>query len=100
MSQIKAKAAALAERRSREDDVVVEVAAVKAVEKPSETEAAAGWSVPSEASERFALYQRLCGQTDLPPQAQRWLGGIRKVMSIRRCPNGRCWLDFRRPFGV
>lgn len=73
MSQIKAKAAALAERRSREDDVVVEVAAVKAVEKPSETEAAAGWSVPSEASERFALYQCLCGQTDLPPQAQRWL---------------------------
>ena len=73
MGQIKAKAAALAERRSREDDVVVEVAAVKAVEKPSETEAAAGWSVPSEASERFALYQRLCGQTDLPPQAQRWL---------------------------
>lgn len=73
MSQIKAKAAALAERRSREDDVVVDVAAVKAVEKPSETEAAAGWSVPSEASERFALYQRLCGQTDLPPQAQRWL---------------------------
>lgn len=73
MSQIKAKAAALAERRSREDDVVVEVAAVKAVEKPSETEAAAGWSVPSEASERFALYQRLCGQMDLPPQAQRWL---------------------------
>ena len=73
MSQIKAKAAALAERRSREDDVVVEVAAVKAVEKPSETEVAAGWSVPSEASERFALYQRLCGQTDLPPQAQRWL---------------------------
>nr|DAN74841.1 MAG TPA: transposase [Caudoviricetes sp.] len=73
MSQIKAKAAALAERRNREDDVVVEVAAVKAVEKPSEMEAAAGWSVPSEASERFALYQRLCGQTDLPPQAQRWL---------------------------
>ena len=73
MSQIKAKAAALAERRSREDDVVVEVAAVKAVEKPVETEAAAGWSVPSEASERFALYQRLCGQADLPPQAQRWL---------------------------
>lgn len=73
MSQIKAKAAALAERRSREDDVVVEVAAVKAVEKPVETEAAAGWSVPSEASERFALYQRLCGQVDLPPQAQRWL---------------------------
>lgn len=73
MSQIKAKAAALAERRSREDDVVVEVAAVKAVEKPVETETAAGWSVPSEASERFALYQRLCGQADLPPQAQRWL---------------------------
>lgn len=73
MGQIKAKAAALAERRSREDDVVVEVAAVKAVEKPVETEAAAGWSVPSEASERFALYQRLCGQADLPPQAQRWL---------------------------
>ena len=73
MSQIKAKAAALAERRSREDDVVVEVAAVKAVETPVETEAAAGWSVPSEASERFALYQRLCGQADLPPQAQRWL---------------------------
>lgn len=73
MSQIKAKAAALAERRSREDDVVVEVAAVKAVKKPVETEAAAGWSVPSEASERFALYQRLCGQADLPPQAQRWL---------------------------
>lgn len=73
MGQIKAKAAALAARRNREDDVVVEVAAVKAVEKPSETEAAAGWSVPSEASERFALYQRLCGQADLPPQAQRWL---------------------------
>ena len=73
MGQIKGKAAALAERRSREDDVVVDVAAVKAVEKPSETETAAGWSVPSEASERFALYQRLCGQTDLPPQAQRWL---------------------------
>lgn len=73
MSQIKAKAAALAERRSREDDVVVEVAAVKAVEKPVETEAAAGWSVPSEATERFALYQRLSGQADLPPQAQRWL---------------------------
>ena len=73
MSQIKAKAAALAERRSREDDVVVEVAAVKAVEKPVETEAAAGWSVPSEATERFALYQRLCGQADLPPKAQRWL---------------------------
>lgn len=73
MGQIKAKAAALAARRNREDDVVVEVAAVKAVEMPSETEAAAGWSVPSEASERFALYQRLCGQADLPPQAQRWL---------------------------
>ena len=73
MSQIKAKAAALAERRSREDDLTVEAVAVKAVEMPSETEAAAGWSVPSEASERFALYQRLCGQTDLPPQAQRWL---------------------------
>lgn len=73
MGQIKAKAAALAARRNREDDVVVEVAAVKAVEIPSETEAAAGWSVPTEASERFALYQRLCGQTDLPPQAQRWL---------------------------
>lgn len=73
MSQIKAKAAVLAERRSREDDVVVEVAAVKAVEMPSEPETAAGWSVPSEASERFALYQRLCGQTELPPQAQRWL---------------------------
>ena len=73
MAEVKAKAALLAERRSRADDVVVEVAAVKAVEKPSETEAAAGWSVPSEASERFALYQRICGQTDLPPQAQRWL---------------------------
>ncbi len=73
MSQIKAKAAALAERRSREDDLTVEAVAVKAVEMPSETEAAAGWSVPSEASERFALYQRLCGQADLPPQAQRWL---------------------------
>lgn len=73
MGQIKAKAAELAARRSREDDVVVEVAAVKTVEMPSETEAAVGWSVPSEASERFALYQRLCGQTDLPPQAQRWL---------------------------
>lgn len=73
MGQIKAKAAALAARRSREDDLTVEAVAVKAVEMPSETEAAAGWSVPSEASERFALYQRLCGQTDLPPQAQRWL---------------------------
>ena len=73
MGQIKAKAAALAARRNREDDLTVEAVAVKAVEKPSETEAAAGWSVPSEASERFALYQRLCGQTDLPPQAQRWL---------------------------
>lgn len=73
MAEVKAKAALLAERRSRADDVVVEVAAVKAVEKPSETEAAAGWSVPSEASERFALYQRICGQMDLPPQAQRWL---------------------------
>lgn len=73
MGQIKAKAAALAARRNREDDVVVEVTAVKAVEKPVETETAAGWSVPSEASERFALYQRLCSQTDLPPQAQRWL---------------------------
>ena len=73
MGQIKAKAAALAARRNREDDLTVEAAAVKAVEMPSETEAAAGWSVPSEASERFALYQRLCGQTDLLPQAQRWL---------------------------
>jgi len=73
MGQIKAKAAALAARRNREDDLTVEAVAVKAVEMPSETEAAAGWSVPSEASERFALYQRLCGQTDLPPQAQRWL---------------------------
>lgn len=73
MGQIKAKAAALAARRNREDDLTVEAVAVKAVEIPSETEAAAGWSVPSEASERFALYQRLCGQTDLPPQAQRWL---------------------------
>ena len=73
MGQIKAKAAALAARRNREDDLTVESVAVKAVEMPSETEAAAGWSVPSEASERFALYQRLCGQTDLPPQAQRWL---------------------------
>lgn len=73
MGQIKAKAAALAARRSREDDLTVEAVAVKTVEMPSETEAAAGWSVPSEASERFALYQRLCGQTDLPPQAQRWL---------------------------
>ncbi len=73
MGQIKAKAAALAARRNREDDLTVEAVAVKAVEMPSETEAAAGWAVPSEASERFALYQRLCGQTDLPPQAQRWL---------------------------
>lgn len=73
MGQIKAKAAALAARRNREDDLTVEAVAVKAVEMPSETEAAAGWSVPSEASEQFALYQRLCGQTDLPPQAQRWL---------------------------
>lgn len=73
MGQIKAKAAALAARRNREDDLTVEAVAVKAVEMPSETEAAAGWSVPSEASERFALYQRLCGQTDLLPQAQRWL---------------------------
>lgn len=73
MGQIKAKAAALAARRNREDDLTVEAVAVKTVEMPSETEAAAGWSVPSEASERFALYQRLCGQTDLPQQAQRWL---------------------------
>ena len=73
MGQIKAKAAALAARRNREDDLTVEAVAVKAVEMPSETEAAAGWSVPSEASERFALYQRLCGQADLPLQAQRWL---------------------------
>ena len=73
MGQIKAKAAALAARRNRADDLMVEAVAVKTVEIPSETEAAAGWSVPSEASERFALYQRLCGQTDLPPQAQRWL---------------------------
>ncbi|OHR39543.1 hypothetical protein HMPREF2936_09425 [Neisseria sp. HMSC064F04] len=73
MGQIKAKAAALAARRNREDDLTVEAVAVKTVEMPSETEAAAGWSVPSEVSERFALYQRLCGQTDLPPQAQRWL---------------------------
>lgn len=73
MGQIKAKAAALAARRNRADDLTVEAVAVKTVEIPSETEAAAGWSVPSEASERFALYQRLCGQTDLPPQAQRWL---------------------------
>lgn len=73
MGQIKAKAAALAARRNREDDLTVEAVAVKTVEMPSETEAAAGWSVPSEAPERFALYQRLCGQTDLPPQAQRWL---------------------------
>ena len=73
MGQIKAKAAELAARRSREDDLTVEAVAVKTVKMPSETEAAAGWSVPSEASERFALYQRLCGQTDLPPQAQRWL---------------------------
>ena len=73
MGQIKAKAAELAARRSREDDLTAEAVAVKTVEMPSETEAAAGWSVPSEASERFALYQRLCGQTDLPPQAQRWL---------------------------
>jgi bacteriophage transposase A protein len=73
MAEVKAKAALLAERRSRADDVTVEMVEVKAVKRPSETEAAAGWSVPSEASERFALYQRICGQTDLPPQAQRWL---------------------------
>ena len=73
MAEVKAKAALLAERRSRSDDVTVETAEVKAVKRPSETEAAAGWSVPSEASERFALYQRICGQADLPPQAQRWL---------------------------
>lgn len=73
MAEVKAKAALLAERRSRADDVTVETAEVKAVKRPSETEAAAGWTVPSEASERFALYQRICGQADLPPQAQRWL---------------------------
>ena len=73
MGQIKEKAALLSQRRSRADDLTVEAVAVKTVEMPSETEAAAGWSVPTEASERFALYQRLCGQTDLPPQAQRWL---------------------------
>ena len=73
MAEVKAKAALLAERRSRADDVTVETVEVKAVKRPSETEAAAGWSVPSEASERFALYQRICGQADLPPQAQRWL---------------------------
>lgn len=73
MGQIKEKAALLSQRRSRADDLTAEDVAVKAVEMPSETEAAAGWSVPSEATERFALYQRLCSQTDLPPQAQRWL---------------------------
>ena len=73
MAEVKAKAALLAERRSRADDVTVETVEVKAVKRPSETEAVTGWSVPSEASERFALYQRICGQTDLPPQAQRWL---------------------------
>ena len=73
MAEVKAKAAALSQHRSRADDVTVETAEVKAVKRPSETEAAAGWSVPSEASERFALYQRICGQADLPPQAQRWL---------------------------
>ena len=73
MAEVKAKAAALSQHRNRADDVTVEMVEVKAVKRPSETEAAAGWSVPSEASERFALYQRICGQTDLPPQAQRWL---------------------------
>ena len=73
MAEVKAKAAALSQHRSRVDDVTVETVEVKAVKRPSETEAVTGWSVPSEASERFALYQRICGQTDLPPQAQRWL---------------------------
>ena len=73
MAEVKAKAAALSQHRNRADDVTVEMVEVKAVKRPSETEAAAGWSVPSEASERFALYQRICGQADLPPQAQRWL---------------------------
>ena len=73
MAEVKAKAALLSQHRSRADDVTVETVEVKAVKRPSETEAVTGWSVPSEASERFALYQRICGQTDLPPQAQRWL---------------------------
>ena len=73
MAEVKKKAALLSQLRSREDDLTVEAVEVKAVAMPSEPETAAGWSVPSEASERFALYQRLCGQTDLPPQAQRWL---------------------------
>jgi len=38
MGQIKAKAAALAARRNREDDLTVEAVAVKAVEMPSETD--------------------------------------------------------------
>ena len=84
MSQIKAKAAALAERRSREDDVVVEVAAVKAVEKPSETEAAAGWSVPSEASERFSARRR-----------RRWRWQMRHALTMSSCAahgaKRRCW---------
>ena len=45
MAEVKAKAALLAERRSRADDVTVETVEVKAVKRPSETEAAAGWSV-------------------------------------------------------
>lgn len=73
MAEVKAKAALLSQHRSRADDVTVETVEVKAVKRPSETEAVTGWSVPSEASERFALYQRICGQPDLPPQAQRWL---------------------------
>lgn len=73
MAEVKKKAALLSQLRSREDDLTVEAVEVKAVAMPSEPETAAGWSVPSEASERFALYQRICGQADLPPQAQRWL---------------------------
>ena len=73
MAEVKKKAALLSQLRSREDDLTVDAVEVKAVAMPSEPETAAGWSVPSEASERFALYQRICGQADLPPQAQRWL---------------------------
>ena len=67
---------------------------------PSETEAAAGWSVPSEASERFALYQRLCGQTDLPPQAQRWLERYPQSNEYKALSKRAMLADFRRPFGV
>lgn len=67
MAQLKERRAAiLAAKPERCDDaeaVVVEAA-------PKQVE---GWQVPDDAQGRFALYQRLLGQDDLPEAAQRWL---------------------------